>query len=114
MFTKNEISDEYFLILKASNGVENRAKLSKLLIKRNSKNKISQNIVEKIIRDVRKNGDVSFLRPDGKAQVTIEYSYGKPKRIHTVVLSTQHDPNVSQKDIETALFKNVINIFSKP
>ena len=63
----------------------------------------------KKMSDVRKNGDVSFLRPDGKAQVTIEYSYGKPKRIHTVVLSTQHDPDVSQKDIETALFKNVIN-----
>ena len=58
---------------------------------------------------VRKEGIIPYLRPDGKAQVTIEYSYGKPKRIHTVVLSTQHDPDVSQKDIETALFKNVIN-----
>ena len=63
----------------------------------------------KKMSDVRKNGDVSFLRPDGKAQVTIEYSHGKPKRVHTVVLSTQHDPNVSQNDIETALFKHVIN-----
>ena len=63
----------------------------------------------KKMSDVRKNGDVSFLRPDGKAQVTIEYSYGKPKRIHTVVLSTQHDPGASQFDIEKALFKNVIN-----
>ena len=63
----------------------------------------------KKMSDVRKNGDVSFLRPDGKAQVTIEYSYGKPKRIHTVVLSTQHDPGASQSDIEKALFKNVIN-----
>ena len=63
----------------------------------------------KKMSDVRKNGDVPFLRPDGKAQVTIEYSYGKPKRIHTVVLSTQHDPDASQADIEKALFKNVIN-----
>ena len=63
----------------------------------------------KKMSDVRKNGDVPFLRPDGKAQVTIEYSYGKPKRVHTVVLSTQHDPDVSQKDIESALFKSVIN-----
>ena len=63
----------------------------------------------KKMSDVRKNGDVSFLRPDGKAQVTIEYSHGKPKRVHTVVLGTQHDPNVSQHDIETALFKHVIN-----
>jgi len=63
----------------------------------------------KRMSDARKNDDVSFLRPDGKAQVTIEYSYGKPKRIHTVVLSTQHDPDASQSDIEKALFKNVIN-----
>ena len=63
----------------------------------------------KKMSDVRKNDDVPFLRPDGKAQVTIEYSHGKPKRVHTVVLSTQHDPNVSQHDIETALFKHVIN-----
>ena len=63
----------------------------------------------KRMSDARKNDDVSFLRPDGKAQVTIEYSYGKPKRIHTVVLSTQHDPDASQADIEKALFKNVIN-----
>ena len=63
----------------------------------------------KKMSDVRKNDDVPFLRPDGKAQVTIEYSHGKPKRVHTVVLSTQHDPNVSQNDIETALFKHVIN-----
>ena len=63
----------------------------------------------KKMSDARKNGDVPFLRPDGKAQVTIEYSYGKPKRIHTVVLSTQHDPDASQADIEKALFKNVIN-----
>ncbi len=63
----------------------------------------------KRMSDARKNDDISFLRPDGKAQVTIEYSYGKPKRIHTVVLSTQHDPDASQSDIEKALFKNVIN-----
>ena len=59
--------------------------------------------------DVRKNGDVPFLRPDGKAQVTIEYSHGKPKRIHTIILSTQHDPDVNQNDIKNALFKHVIN-----
>ncbi|MBK49961.1 MAG: methionine adenosyltransferase [Chloroflexi bacterium] len=63
----------------------------------------------KKMSDVRKNGDVPFLRPDGKAQVTIEYSRGKPKRVHTVVLSTQHDPDVSQDKIETALFEKVVN-----
>ena len=44
----------------------------------------------KKMSDVRKNGDVSFLRPDGKAQVTIEYSHGKPKRVHTVAVSYTH------------------------
>tara|TARA_A100001037_G_scaffold267307_1_gene260066 strand:- start:685 stop:1902 length:1218 start_codon:yes stop_codon:yes gene_type:complete len=63
----------------------------------------------KKMSDVRKNGNVPFLRPDGKAQVTIEYSRGKPKRVHTVVLSTQHDPDVSQDKIETALFEKVVN-----
>lgn len=63
----------------------------------------------KQMSDVRKNGDVPFLRPDGKAQVTIEYSHGKPKRIHTIILSTQHDPDVNQNDIKNALFKHVIN-----
>ena len=63
----------------------------------------------KQMSDVRKNGDVPFLRPDGKAQVTIEYSHGKPKRIHTIILSAQHDPDVNQNDIKNALFKHVIN-----
>jgi len=63
----------------------------------------------KQMSDVRKNGDVPFLRPDGKSQVTIEYSHGKPKRIHTIILSTQHDPDVNQNDIKNALFKHVIN-----
>ena len=63
----------------------------------------------KQMSDVRKNGDVPFLRPDGKSQVTIEYSHGKPKRIHTIILSAQHDPDVNQNDIKNALFKHVIN-----
>ncbi|HUR39416.1 MAG TPA: methionine adenosyltransferase [Planctomycetota bacterium] len=58
--------------------------------------------------DVRLNGEVSWLRPDGKAQVTIEYDGDKPVRIHTVVASMQHNPQVSQKQIERDLIEKVI------
>ena len=57
--------------------------------------------------DVRKDGDLPYLRPDGKSQVTIEYEYGKPKRVHTVVLSSQHNPEVSQSVIERDLIEQV-------
>ena len=57
--------------------------------------------------DVRKDGDLPYLRPDGKSQVTIEYEYGKPKRVHTVVLSSQHNPEVSQSVIERDLIEHV-------
>src|SRR5205823_3575255 len=51
------------------------------------------------LTDVRKNGTLPYLRPDGKSQVTIEYSYGKPVRVDTVVISTQHDPEPSHDQI---------------
>ena len=57
--------------------------------------------------EVRKDGDLPYLRPDGKSQVTIEYEYGKPKRVHTVVLSSQHNPEVSLSVIERDLIENV-------
>ena len=56
----------------------------------------------------RKSNELPFLRPDGKSQITVEYSMGKPKRIDTVVVSTQHDPNVSQSDIYNDVSKYVI------
>lgn len=51
---------------------------------------------------------LKWLRPDGKSQVTIEYENGKPKRIHTIVVSTQHAPDVSYDDIREAIVKHVI------
>jgi len=47
------------------------------------------------LAQVRKSGTVSYLRPDGKSQVTIEYQDGKPYRVHTIVVSTQHDPEIN-------------------
>ena len=57
---------------------------------------------------VRKSGIVPYLGPDGKAQVTVEYEHGIPKRIDTVVVSTQHDEDVSQSVIEGDVLKHVI------
>ena len=62
----------------------------------------------KRLTQVRKNGALDFLRPDGKSQVTIEYVDGKPKRVDTVVVSTQHSPDVSYDDLKAAVIKEVI------
>lgn len=58
---------------------------------------------------IRKNGTVEYLRPDGKSQVTVEYSYGKPKRVDTIVISTQHGPDVHQDQIRSDIIAEVIN-----
>ncbi len=58
---------------------------------------------------VRKDGTLPWLRPDGKSQVTIEYAYGKPKRVDTVLISTQHAPEISQEEIREAVIKYVID-----
>ncbi len=60
------------------------------------------------LADVRKNGILPWLRPDGKSQVTIEYSMGKPVRVDTVLVSTQHSPEMHQKDIREAVIKYII------
>jgi S-adenosylmethionine synthetase len=57
--------------------------------------------------EVRKNGALPWMRPDGKSQVTVEYSYGKPKRVHTVLISTQHSPEISQEEIRSELVEHV-------
>ncbi|MDE2816916.1 MAG: methionine adenosyltransferase [Chloroflexota bacterium] len=54
---------------------------------------------------LRKDGALSYLRPDGKSQVTVEYSYGKPVRVDTVVLAAQHDPDVNQETIRRDLIE---------
>jgi len=58
--------------------------------------------------EVRKAGKLAWLRPDAKSQVTVVYEDGKPKSIDTVVLSTQHDPDVEHKDLEQAVIEEII------
>ena len=58
--------------------------------------------------EVRKSGKLAWLRPDAKSQVTVVYEDGKPKSIDTVVLSTQHDPDVEHKDLEQAVIEEII------
>ncbi len=62
----------------------------------------------KRLAEVRKQRLLPFLRPDGKAQVTVEYENGQPKRAHTVVLSTQHDPDVSLEELRAQVQEQVI------
>ena len=63
----------------------------------------------KKLAEVRKSGELPYLRPDGKSQVTVEYENGKPKRIEAVVLSTQHSADVEQKTIREDLIKKVVD-----
>lgn len=60
------------------------------------------------LAELRKNGSLPWLRPDGKSQVTVEYSHGKPKRIDTVLISTQHSPDMAQADIHEQVMEHVI------
>jgi S-adenosylmethionine synthetase len=65
------------------------------------------------LAEVRKKGILKYLRPDGKSQVTIEYENKKPKRVHTAILSTQHDETVNGRELDngqlkTDLMKHVI------
>jgi len=60
------------------------------------------------LAEVRKAGELDWLRPDGKTQVTVEYEYGKPKRIDTVLVSTQHSPDVSHAEIREGVIETII------
>src|SRR5256884_1432296 len=57
------------------------------------------NRLAKKLAETRKNGSLPFLRPDGKTQVTVEYEYGKPKRIEAIVISTHHAASATQKEL---------------
>jgi len=62
----------------------------------------------KKLADVRKTGELSWLRPDGKSQVSILYEDDKPKKIETIVISAQHDPSVSNDELTNAITEKVI------
>jgi len=68
---------------------------------------MAHKLVERLAR-LRKAGKIPYLRPDSKSQVTVEYEDGKPVRVHTVVISTQHDDKISHSRITNDIIKQVI------
>lgn len=74
---------------------------------------LAHNLTRRLAQ-VRKEGILPWVRPDGKSQVTIEYSYGKPKRVHTVLISTQHAPDVDNETIRAGIIEHVINPILPP
>lgn len=69
-------------------------------------------MAHKLVRrlsDARRSGDLPWLRPDGKSQVSVEYANGKPKRIDAVVVSTQHDPGVSTAELRARVKECIID-----
>ena len=74
-------------------------------------------LAQKICRragEVRLSGELGWLRPDGKAQVTIEYENDKPVRVHTVVASMQHDPNITTKQLQREVIEHIIKPVMPP
>ena len=67
---------------------------------------LSHKLTQKLAQ-VRRNGEIPYLRPDGKSQVTVEYSGGEPVRVHTVLLSNQHDDDIDNQTITTDLIEKV-------
>lgn len=68
---------------------------------------LAQKLAKRLTK-VRKDGILDYLRPDGKSQVTVEYVDGKPKRIDTILISTQHDSHVSLEQIKKDIIKHVV------
>jgi S-adenosylmethionine synthetase len=60
------------------------------------------------LEKMRQNGKLPWLRPDGKSQVTVEYENGRPKRIHTVVVATQHSPDITYKQLRKQIIEKII------
>lgn len=62
------------------------------------------------LTEVRKSGELDYLRPDGKTQVTVEYQNGKPVRVNTIVISTQHSPSATLATIKKDMLERVIQV----
>ena len=62
----------------------------------------------KKLTDVRKNGDLTWVRPDGKSQVSVRYEDDKPKQLEAIVISTQHSPDISHDEITKQIIEHVI------
>lgn len=60
------------------------------------------------LAEVRKNGEIVGLRPDGKTQVTIEYDEDKPVKVDTIIVSAQHDPSVDMAELKKMIFEKVV------
>ena len=72
---------------------------------------LTMSLSHKLVRELaraRKTGQIPWLRPDSKSQVTVEYANGKPKRIDTIVISTQHAPEVEQDEIRQTIIEEII------
>lgn len=65
--------------------------------------------LSKKLADVRKSGELSYLRPDGKSQVTVEYEHGKPVRVDSVLIAAQHNPDIDPAQIKEDIVKKVVN-----
>ena len=68
---------------------------------------LAHSLVRRLAR-ARKSGELPWLRPDAKSQVTVEYACGQPKRVDTIVISTQHDPDIDQDEIGKQIIETVV------